>query len=287
MRVAFLSDVHANLIALEAVLTAIKKHHPERIISLGDQVNLGPCPKETLELLKSEGVTCLHGNHERYVLSAMAGDPQYREANYESVRFTAERVTQQEITFPKTLELPGSVICTHAMPDNDRFHVHHVETAFPVLAEMKLYPYRHIICGHGHNPTYYLFDRMTVHSIGSAGCMDDGIPGTAQYVIGEIDERGMALRPYYAQYDVKRIRPLFLSSGMADDCPIIARIICMQMTHNRDFLVSFVNHAFALAKTKGETHMSEETWAQADATYPWADGLTAPAFWKQHRFAGR
>lgn len=280
MRVAFLSDVHANLIALEAVLAAIKTHRPEKIISLGDQVNLGPCPKETLDLLKSEGVTCLHGNHERYVLSVMAGDPQYRGANYESVRFTAAQLTPQEITFPKTLELPGSVICTHAMPGNDRFHVHHVEGAFPLLAEMKDTAHRHVICGHGHNPTYYAFNHMTVHSIGSVGCMDDGIPGIAPYVIAEINERGIALRPYYAQYDVTRIRTLFLSSGMADCCPIMARVICMQMTQNHDFLVSFVDHAYALAKAKGETIMSEATWAEADATYPWVDGMTAHAFWK-------
>lgn len=280
MRVAFLSDVHANLIALEAVLAAIKKHRPERIISLGDQVNLGPCPKETLDLFRSEGVTCLHGNHERYVLSAMAGDPQYHEANYESVRFTAERITKKEISFPKTLNLTDAVICTHAMPGDDRFHVHRIETSFPLLTEMKAEGYRHVICGHGHNPTYYALDHLTVHSIGATGCMDDGIPGTAPYMIAEIDERGIALRPYYAQYDVKHILPLFVSSSMADCCPIMARVICMQMTYNRDFLVSFVNHAFALAKAKGETGMSEATWAQADATYPWADGMTAQRFWE-------
>lgn len=283
MRVAFLSDVHANLVALEAVLIAIKQHRPEKIISLGDQVNLGPCPKETIDLLKSENVTCLHGNHERYVLSAIAGDPAYIGANFESVRFTAERLKPQEITFPKTLELPGSVICTHAMPDNDRFHVHHVEGAFPVLAEMKDIRHRHIICGHGHNPTYYAFDHMTVHSIGSVGCMDDGIPGMAPYVIAEVDERGIALRPYYAQYDVSRLPSLFVSSGMAEQCPIMARITCTQMTNNRDFLVGFVKHAFALEKAKGETGMSEAMWSEADASYPWADGLTAREFWKQHR----
>ena len=65
MRVALISDIHSNLPGLEAVLKAIKKHRPERIISLGDQVNLGPLPLETLGLLHAEGVTCLHGNHER------------------------------------------------------------------------------------------------------------------------------------------------------------------------------------------------------------------------------
>ena len=93
MRVALLADIHSNLPALEAALSAAKKHHPERIISLGDQVNLGPMPRETLSLLRAESVTCLHGNHERYILSAMQGDPAYDGANFASLRFNARLLT--------------------------------------------------------------------------------------------------------------------------------------------------------------------------------------------------
>ena len=62
MRIALVADIHSNIAALEAVMKAIKKHSPDRIISLGDQVNLGPCPRETMDLLKTEGITCLHGS---------------------------------------------------------------------------------------------------------------------------------------------------------------------------------------------------------------------------------
>ena len=86
MRIALIADIHSNILALEAVMKAVKKHSPDRILSLGDQVNLGPCPRETLSLLRAENVTCLHGNHERYILSAMAGDPGYAGANFASLR---------------------------------------------------------------------------------------------------------------------------------------------------------------------------------------------------------
>ena len=56
--IALIADIHANLLAAEAVLSDIhKKHRPDRIISLGDQVNLGPAPRDTLRLLRSENVT--------------------------------------------------------------------------------------------------------------------------------------------------------------------------------------------------------------------------------------
>lgn len=88
--IALIADIHANLLAAEAVLSDIhKKHRPDRIISLGDQVNLGPAPRDTLRLLRSKNVTCLHGNHEGYILSAMNNDPKYAGANFASLRFNA------------------------------------------------------------------------------------------------------------------------------------------------------------------------------------------------------
>ena len=74
--IALMADIHANLPAAEAVIADIRrKHKPDRIVSLGDQVNLGPVPCDTLRLLRAEGVTCLHGNHEGYILSVMRGRP--------------------------------------------------------------------------------------------------------------------------------------------------------------------------------------------------------------------
>ena len=63
--IALVADIHSNILALEAILKDIRrKHKPDRIISLGDQINLGPAPRETLDLLKQENAICLHGNHE-------------------------------------------------------------------------------------------------------------------------------------------------------------------------------------------------------------------------------
>ena len=53
--IALMADIHANLPAAEAVIADIRrKHKPDRIVSLGDQVNLGPAPRDTLRLLRVE-----------------------------------------------------------------------------------------------------------------------------------------------------------------------------------------------------------------------------------------
>lgn len=280
MRIALLADIHSNLPALESVLCAIKKHAPDRIISLGDQVNLGPSPREVLSLLKAHDVTCLHGNHERYLLSAMANDPAYDGANFNALRFGKTLLTPQEITFPEEIRMDGAIFC-HALPGDDRFPVFDANKALPRLQEMSRgmdHPV-HIFCGHGHNPTSISVDNVTMNSIGSVGCMDDGVPGTAPFAILDLEKEGAFLRPYYAGYDVRRIRPLFRQSGMPDFCPVMARIICLQMEQNVDIICGFVDRAQAIAQKKGEAQISEATWHEADAAYPWPDGLSTMAFW--------
>ena len=278
MRVALLADVHGNLPALEAVLEGIRRHKPDRIISLGDQVNLGPSPKEVLSLLRAENVECISGNHERYILSAMAGDPAYQAANFSAPRFAAERLTAEEIAFPAQIEAEGVIFC-HAMPGDDRFPVYDTERALPLLENMTFDRLTHIICGHGHNPSHISIGNLRIDSIGSAGCMDDGVPGTAPYAILTTGSGGAMLQPYYASCDVSRMKPLFRSSGMAAYDPVMAHIICEQMTTNKDHLVPFVALAQRMSRAKGETAISEETWQEADRAYPWPGGVGTEEYW--------
>lgn len=279
MRIALIADVHSNIVALEAVLKAIKKHKPDRIISLGDQINLGPCPRETLALLKAEGAACLHGNHERYVLAAMAGDPGYAGANFASPRYNASLLTPEEITFPKVMELEGVTFC-HALPEDDRFPVFEPNLALPRLREMTFERPTHIICGHGHNPSHIRSGNVTIDSIGAVGCMDDGVPGTAPYVILTLEHGQAMLRPYYAAYETRHMKEIFKTSGMADFCPVMAHLICLQMTLNQDFLVRFVAGAQALSKARGESIISEQTWRDADAAFGWPDGVGTAEYWR-------
>ena len=279
MRIALVADIHSNIAALEAVMKAIKKHNPDKIISLGDQVNLGPCPRETMDLLKAEGVTCLHGNHERYILAAMDNHPGYAGANFNGLRFNASLLTREEITLEKTLEIDGITFC-HAMPDDDRFPVFEVDQAIPLLKKRTFNKPTHIICGHGHNPTHLFLPNFTLDSIGSVGCMDDGVPGTAPFAIATIENGCTGIRPFYTSYDTSVLPDLFKKSGMAETCPIMAHISCLQMMTNTDYLVGFVAKAQALSKERGEDVISEATWKDIDHAFPWPDGVGTAEFWR-------
>ncbi|MDO5376742.1 MAG: metallophosphoesterase family protein [Clostridia bacterium] len=280
MRIALIADIHANLPALQAVLRDIERRHsPDRIVSLGDQINLGPCPRETLALLKEKRVECLHGNHERYIESAMNDDPRYAGANFASLRFNAGLLAAEELRFPKEMRV-GPVLLCHAMPGDDRFPVNDPKLALPRLRAMRFPEPTHIVCGHGHNPVHYRVGNLTLNGIGSAGCQDDGIPGIALYAVLDIEDGAASLRPCFAMYDTRALKPLFRASGMAAYCPIMAHLACIQMEHNHDYLVEFVQSALALAASRGEETISRQTWADSDAAFAWPDGVGTSAFWK-------
>ena len=68
MRIGFISDIHGNFTALEAVLADIKKQQIDQLICLGDTVSLGPQPKEVLDALREWNAVTIMGNHDQATL---------------------------------------------------------------------------------------------------------------------------------------------------------------------------------------------------------------------------
>jgi putative phosphoesterase len=68
MRVALISDLHGNRLALEAVLDDIAAAGVDRIVCLGDVATLGPHPLEVLARLEALGCDCIMGNHDEFLL---------------------------------------------------------------------------------------------------------------------------------------------------------------------------------------------------------------------------
>lgn len=77
-RIAIFADLHANLPALEAILKKIDKLGADEIISLGDNIAIGPHPAECVDLLMGRNIQSVMGNHEEYFLKGLdKGRPEY------------------------------------------------------------------------------------------------------------------------------------------------------------------------------------------------------------------
>lgn len=65
MKTLILSDIHANIVALETVWA--QERDADLILCTGDLVDYGPFPKEVLDWVRAHGVICTQGNHDRWV----------------------------------------------------------------------------------------------------------------------------------------------------------------------------------------------------------------------------
>ena len=73
-RIAVISDIHANLHALEAVLTAIDGEGVDEVWCLGDVVGYGPRPNECVAIARDRTSVCLAGNHDLVVLGKIGSE---------------------------------------------------------------------------------------------------------------------------------------------------------------------------------------------------------------------
>ncbi|MCE9573069.1 MAG: metallophosphoesterase [Deltaproteobacteria bacterium] len=62
MRIALISDLHANLVALDAVLADIAARGADQVVCLGDVATLGPHPREVLDRLRALDGPAILGN---------------------------------------------------------------------------------------------------------------------------------------------------------------------------------------------------------------------------------
>ncbi|MGH3080556.1 MAG: metallophosphoesterase family protein [Gaiellaceae bacterium] len=105
MRVAVISDVHANLYALEAVLGEIDREPPDAIWCLGDTVGYGPRPNECCELVRERADLVLIGNHDLVALgSAAVALAEFNPEAAEASLWTSKQLSEQARTFLQALE---------------------------------------------------------------------------------------------------------------------------------------------------------------------------------------
>jgi len=72
MRIAVLSDIHANYHALEAVLAAVDAEGVDEIWCLGDTVGYGPRPNRCCAIVRERTALCLAGNHDLAVIGTLS-----------------------------------------------------------------------------------------------------------------------------------------------------------------------------------------------------------------------
>ena len=117
MRILIISDLHANITALEAVLA--EAGPVDACWCLGDLVGYGPDPNECIECVRGlPNLKCIIGNHDAAVLKQIDVDTFNPEARL-AIIWTQKALTENNVAFlrllPEKLEI-GQVTLAHGSP---------------------------------------------------------------------------------------------------------------------------------------------------------------------------
>lgn len=108
-QIAVFTDVHGLYEPLEAILKDIKSRGITEIYSLGDNIGLGPNPKEVMDLLEEYQVISIAGNNEEYINLSTAPFTYFCYEKESNVAWTKDQLTPEQIctlkTYPKFIEL--------------------------------------------------------------------------------------------------------------------------------------------------------------------------------------
>lgn len=156
MRVAAITDIHANLPALEAVLGAIDATGVEEIWCLGDVIGYGAEPDECADLVSERCNLCLVGNHDLAVLGAL-DIAAFSEAAAAAVAWTRENVAERTLALLRDLEPAGErdgIALFHASPRDPVWE--YVLSAEQADACLDVQPARIALIGHSHVSLFFV-----------------------------------------------------------------------------------------------------------------------------------
>lgn len=245
MKLVILSDIHANIWALQTVLEELKREGEFLLVVAGDLVNMGPRPRETLQLLADfQGPSVvISGNHEGYVL-AQRGEvslpPPYR-ILFAPSRWTMEQLEKQELDYLENLPHSASLMD----PSGGRIEIFHgsprsqIDCVFPNTSRKELegmmaphlYQGAMVICGHTHVPSLHRLPGGTVLNAGSVG-MSYGGDTRACYAILEwnYDQEQWKITHRRVSYDQTALLAELEELAHLDGAGPVARVIARGMS---------------------------------------------------------
>jgi predicted phosphodiesterase len=165
MRLAIVSDIHANLEALEATVRDLARQEVDRVVCLGDIVGYNADPAECVRILRSLDATCVAGNHDRAVAGRIATTG-FSERAVRAVLWTRERLAPDVLDFLADLPLQVSIephlVAVHGMllPQGgcERTYLDSDERRQRCFEALASHPSRARVCAYGHTHTLAVFE---------------------------------------------------------------------------------------------------------------------------------
>jgi predicted phosphodiesterase len=231
MRIVIFSDVHGNVVALEAVLAEIQRMAaPDALFVAGDLVQQGPRPAETLALLRSlDGARFVMGNTDQYLI-----DDSHDE---EDVSFTRRHLSEDDIAFVRGLPFeqrlevaPGhELLVVHANPRDLEGPIKPDSPDALIRPWFEGVTAEVVAFGHYHVPFVRQFERWTLVDVASVGLPRDG-DQRAAYAVLTWERGAWQIEHRRVTFDIESVARDYAAVGFPDAERVAQRLLKARYT---------------------------------------------------------
>jgi predicted phosphodiesterase len=195
MRIAIISDVHANFPALEQTLKSIEEQNIDAVYCLGDLVGYNLCPNAVINEIRKRHIPTLAGNHDVKAVeihndgSKDTDSYAYQIVGKEQIKYLSALPAHIKLEYQTADELI-KILMVHGSPDSNKeylFEDKNEKDFINIFLDSKT---NIIICGHSHKPYHRIMENphkkgSYFHAInaGSVGKPKDGNPKCCYAII--------------------------------------------------------------------------------------------------------
>jgi putative phosphoesterase len=237
MKIAVISDIHGNGVALTYAVEDIIKLGIKKVIILGDVVMKGPMPSESLELLRNselEILAWIKGNTDMWFeeISNQWIPSTKREKELKLFyEYAMANLKEEQVSFIKKLPIECSfilygisILCVHGTPQSITEAIDSSVSEVDIRISISGVKEQLILCGHSHTSFIGEVDEKKIFNVGSVGNSLDG-DKRISYGILDFSDGEVELINRRIQYPVDEI----IHIGIENKFPLLDQYISDHM----------------------------------------------------------
>ena len=263
IKIAIISDVHGNSVALREVLKDAEKNNVDEYVFLGDLINDLPMGNETLDMVKSKTDYVLKGNKEQYLIELEDENYNWPNIQFKNALFMEKELTEtnrayiRHLPISMSLEFDGyKILFCHGSPTSveELLYVDNNEDLEHYTKELEEDA---LIFGHTHERMWerYINNKLVINA-GCCGVCPYYI-GTAEYVILTIENGEMEqVELKRIKYDIEEVKRKIIASGILEVDKVF-----MSLTYGSISGQGIMRHKFLreckneMIKRRGKTYL--------------------------------
>ncbi len=264
MKLALISDIHSNLIALNLAISDCKKENIDKVIFLGDYITDLENENEVLNIIKKNADYAILGNREKYILNYSPLKKDYN--NYKPIYTTFNNLNQENLDYIKSLKSHDIITINNLkilIIHSDIYHNENINNMFDQIIN----DFDFDICffGHTHEYLYKEYKNKIFLNPGSIGIPVDS--PTYKYCIVDVrDKINVVLKEFRVNDTFNELADKYKSSKYYNSNYSWANLILYSIKNSNSYCEKFIKLFNSKIKNLNQISADEfnEIW---DKTY--------------------